>query len=424
VGEPVILQLTNSFLSSPCWVKTTMLFQVARSLLCLALFLGLSGAASQVSPDQLLREAQQALTRGDYDRAIPIFQELVRADSKSPSLVLMLGVAQYQKGDFASAAASFRKSLRLRPKFPVADAFLGLSETQLGKTEQTPERLRRAFASNDPAIDSQLKRLLGMSLGKHYVESGSTLEAEQVYLTLMQNYPNDTEIVYQSFWLHLGRADQLMRVMLAEAPNSFRTHQMLGHLLAGKRLYPAAIERFRLALKENPSAPGLHYEIGNLFLAGGDSKSAATEYEKELRLNPQHAGSYYQLAEIAARNQEPDRAWELYQKTLQWDRTHVNAMVGLATALLSKDRPEEALPYCQSAVKIAPSNPRGHYLLSRVYRTLGRSTEAAAELAIFEKLQKEASSETANLLNLTAMGAQDLTITNGFDSEPPVKESK
>src|SRR5579872_245077 len=70
----------------------------------------------------LYNEVQQALEQGNYDRAIEIYRQLIRREGNSASLLLGLGVAEYQKGDYNSAVESLHACLRLQPHAALAEA--------------------------------------------------------------------------------------------------------------------------------------------------------------------------------------------------------------------------------------------------------------------------------------------------------------
>jgi Tfp pilus assembly protein PilF len=288
--------------------------------------------------------------------------------------------------------------LELQAQFPLAEAFLGLSEAALGDADHSIPLLEKSFASTQPSIDQELKRLVGIRLGKLYSTVGRSMDAESIYLSLLKEYPDDQEVLYENFWLRMTGAREIMKTLLRTAPNSYRTHQMLAYLLAEKGDYAAAAEQFRAALKINPSAIGVHCELGNMLLSlSPDDKAARAEYAEELRLHPSHAPSYYQLAQLALRDRELDKAWTLYNQALEFEPSHANALVGLAKICMSREQPLQALSYGEKAVKADPQNQSAHYLLSQIYLKLGRTREGAAESRLFEKLQSEGSKESQYL---------------------------
>ena len=345
---------------------------------------------------KLVQDAQQAAAQRDWERAIGHYRELVGLGIRSVGLFLQLGLAQYQNGDYSAAASSLREVLKLQPELPAAEAFLGLSEAAQGNMDSGLPLLEKAFRSNDPEINQELKLLIGTRLAKGYSKVGRLTDAQVVYLALLKENPNDTDLLYHTFWLHLRRAREIMTQLTLTAPDSSRTHQMLGQLLSQRQNYSGAAEQFRLALKADPTAPGLHYELGKVLvhLAGPNApEEAKKEYQEELRLNPGHPGSYYQLAELELQSQQLENAEKLYSRVLELEPQFANALVGLCKISIRKDGLQEAAEYCEKAAAAEPDNLQAHYLLSRAYQGLGRTAEARAQLELFEKLQSQARKE-------------------------------
>jgi protein O-GlcNAc transferase len=357
---------------------------------------------ANASQSELFDEARQSLAKSNYDRAIEIYQRLLRTHGESAPLFLHLGVAHYQKGDYRSAATALERALEMKPNLAAAEAFLGLSEFALGHTDRGRPLLEKSFRSQDPAVDGELKRLIGLRLGKFYIKAGSLDEAEAVYLALLKMEPDNPQVVYQSFWLHMTRAREMMRKLTQKYPSAYLTHEMLGHLLSEGDHFALAAEQFRLALKDNPMATGLHYQIGNMLRALGERKQATHEYEEELRLHPAHAESYFQLGELELLDQKLDKAWTLYSTALQFDPNYADAVLGLAKIQMLKNRPQEALEYCEKAMKLDPANQSAHFLLARVYKSLGRAAEATTHLEWYEKLKNESEREKQYLSSVRA----------------------
>jgi len=370
-------------------------FPVLLALVFFAMKLGMLAQTDVTRlPARLYQQAQKALANDDYDGAIGIYRELIRMEGGSAPLFFQIGMAQYQKGDYDSAAVSLERSLKIHPHFAVAEAFLGLSEAARGSFDLSIPLLEKSFASKDPAVDRELKRSVGARLGDLYSDEGRTRDAEAVYTKLLNNYPNDPQVLYQSFWVYMSRAKQVMNALMQEAPNSYHTHKLLGLLLAERTDYAAAAEQFREALKDNPSGVGLHYELGVLASDSADEIGATNEFEQELRLNPFHAPSYYALAEQAFRNNQFDKAGELYEKAVDCRPTFSDAFVGLCKVARSKGQMRDALDSCNKSIQLDPENKSAHYQLAQIYRKLGEIPKAEAELRVFEKLRT--ATETKN----------------------------
>ena len=362
------------------------------------------GGQSEAVP-RVYGQAQQAMNKGDYATAIKDYSNLTRVNDHSAPLFFQLGMAQYQSGDYESAIRSLRVSVSLDHELAAAKAFLGLSEAAADHLELAIPSLREAFAVED-RLDPEVYRIVGQRLGRAYSASGQQGAAEAVFSRLLARYPDDPDVLYESFWFHLSTARTLMSRILQKAPDSYRTHQMLGYLLMQRQSYSAAAQQFRKALEENPEALGLHYEMGNLLLmTHADGKAASHEFNEELRLHPTHAPSYYRLGELAFQDRNYAEAERLYQLTLKNDPRYVNALVGLAKISLAQEDRKRAEEYAKKAVRVDPSNRFGHYVLSRLYRLSGHEAEAAAEIAKFDRLAKQASEESQFLASVETGGA-------------------
>jgi Flp pilus assembly protein TadD len=65
----------------------------------------------------------------------------------------------------------------------------------------------------------------------------------------------------------------------------------------------------------------------------------------------------------------------------------VEARVALGKTLTNLGRADDALQQLSEAVRLDPQNEVAHYRLAQAYRKLGRTEEAAREMATFKKLQ-------------------------------------
>ncbi|MGH9397247.1 MAG: tetratricopeptide repeat protein [Terriglobia bacterium] len=356
----------------------------------------------------LFDQAQQAIAKGDYGHAIEIYRKLILTHSDSAPLYLQLGIAEFQNGDYRPAALALQHAIDLQPKLQVAEAFLGLAEAALGDPQHSIPLLKKSFRSNNGAISPELKRTIGLRLGKLYTNAGQLNDAEEVYLALLREFPDDPQALYDNFWFDMTRARKIMRELLQNDSNSYLTHEMLGQLLAENQNYAAAAKQFRLALTEDPTGLGLHYELGNMLLAmSPDGKSAASEYQEELRLHPSHVASYCRLAQLAYRSRDLNRSWNLYGEALRFDPHNVNALVGLSEICLTRNQPLDALAYSETAVKLNAESPTAHYLLARIYRKLGHADQAKVQMEVFQKLKSEQDAEIEYLSSTRVAGPQD-----------------
>ena len=78
-------------------------------------------------------------------------------------------------------------------------------------------------------------------------------------------------------------------------------------------------------------------------------------------------------------------ATQLFERAIALDHTAAEPLYQLANLELEDGKPERALPHLESAIKLNPQDSRFHFAMSRVYRRLGRSSEADKEMEIYQK---------------------------------------
>lgn len=357
---------------------------------------------SAQSPEARFAEAQKALSTGQMDRAIAILTELTARDPKSPVLWITLGLAHYQKGDYPHAQPPLEKALTLDPRLRPAQALLGLSKAALGEWGAAKPLLQEAFESSGPPLDPELRRLVGIQLSKAYSLDQQPERAEALFAVLVHDYPQDVEVLYHAFWLHLTHGREVLQKLVRAAPGNWRTYQTLGYLLADRENYAAAAEQFRLALRENPNGAGLHYALGNALAPVAktteERQKAREQFEAELQLNPAHAPSCHQLAELALVEDRPKEAIAMFERALRIDPSYASAHAGMCRALGAEQRLNEALPHCEAAVKIDPELREAHYRLARLFQQLGREQDSRREMEVFRKLDAAAHRESQYFL--------------------------
>ena len=90
------------------------------------------------------------------------------------------------------------------------------------------------------------------------------------------------------------------------------------------------------------------------------------------------------------KNGSPEDALADINQALSQCPSLSEARVDQARALIKLDRSAQAVGDLKAAIKANPAEPSAHFLLAKVYRSLGRTQEAHAEMQTFSKLEKAA----------------------------------
>ena len=124
-----------------------------------------------------------------------------------------------------------------------------------------------------------------------------------------------------------------------------------------------AEETLKRGIGRVPRAAVLYQAYGNLLLSGIGSHDAGNDASNE------------------------PRAAELYQKAIVLDGSLPEAHYGLGKLALREDRIREARQELEAAVRLDSASSKNHYALAQVYRKLGRTADAAREVAQFQALK-------------------------------------
>jgi tetratricopeptide (TPR) repeat protein len=339
---------------------------------------------------RIAAEAEEALSKHDYPRAIEDLQKLERIAPKIGEIHANLASAYYSIGRFEDAAEQAREALKLKPSLLNAHFFLGLSLAQSDRCKEAMPYLEKDYAR---APDTQLKRVMGTQALRCAMFSNDAGLAVDLVRKLTRDFPDDPDLLYMGSHVYSDLSTQASQRLLTVAPESYQAHQLNAEVLAIQGKLNEAAEEYRKVLALNPPLSGIHYQLGELLLAGergpNTLDAAKREFEEELRLHPRSSGSEYELGEMARQARQWDEAIEHFNRALSIDPQFPDALIGLGKSLVSAGRPEEAVAPLERAVKFEPANANAHYQLSFAYRRLGRGQEAAKELAAYREIHDD-----------------------------------
>jgi tetratricopeptide (TPR) repeat protein len=109
---------------------------------------------------------------------------------------------------------------------------------------------------------------------------------------------------------------------------------------------------------------------------------AKEEFQQELEIDPTNAGAEYVIGELARQAQQIPEAIEHFTRATRLDAGFGDAFLGLGMALVLNKLYSDAIPPLETAVKLQPANPAGHYQLAIAYGHTGRKEDAKREAAL------------------------------------------
>ncbi|MEQ9640037.1 MAG: tetratricopeptide repeat protein [Alphaproteobacteria bacterium] len=100
-----------------------------------------SGSSSAAAADPNWAEAKNAIAAKDYDRAMPLLQQVVAKDPSNADAFNYLGYTHGRAGKHDEAIGYYQKALALMPEHRGANEYLGELYLKLGDVAKAKERL-------------------------------------------------------------------------------------------------------------------------------------------------------------------------------------------------------------------------------------------------------------------------------------------
>ncbi len=172
--------------------------RLSRKIKVLSLPLGIAGAAAAMllasgtmstsavaksSPDRTAADAQAALAKGKYEKAIELSEAVVAASPREPAYRALLGQAYLKAGRFDSAASAFNDAMKLGENSARTALGLALANTAAGRN-------REAVAILDDWRDAIPAADLGLALAL----AGETSRGVAILADALRNGDNSVKL--------------------------------------------------------------------------------------------------------------------------------------------------------------------------------------------------------------------------------------
>jgi adenylate cyclase len=195
------------------------------------------------------------------------------------------------------------------------------------------------------------------ALGKQLAEEAIALDPEYAwaYHILGRSHMIDVWVgTSESPKESIGKAIKLVQKAIALDDTDVRAHSLLAFLYSMTRQHDKAIAQAEKALALNPNAAWAQFIVGKALFFAGRAEESIPQYKKAIRLNPIPPSSY---------------PWSL----------------GLSYAYTGQY--EEAIAWCEKAVRQEPDDLLARMMMTVVYSLSGRDEQARAQAADVLRIQ-------------------------------------
>ena len=181
-------------------------------------------------------------------------------------------------------------------------------------------------------------------------------------------------------------AQQLCRALLAQHPDNFQAHLILGAALYSAGALADAIESLNKAHRLNSNNPDVFVNRGLARQALGDAKAAVSDFTMAMKLAPNFAAApLYRAQAFAALGAGEDamadyaQAGELYRVALNSNRNDAQAAMMSCACFLAAGRLHDCIEAADLAIRLAPKVPENWSNRGAAHMSLDNTELALAD---------------------------------------------
>lgn len=353
---------------------------VLRIVLCVGLLTFADFGLAQVTsaPDSRRQQALALEQQGKIPEAEAAWRDVSRTYPSNPEPYAHLGLLEARQERYKEAIALYRRALLLGPAVPAVRRNLGLAYFKSGDLQGAIREFSIVLKSQ-PA-DFQLTTLIGMAhygLGEYkeavpYLKDAAAVDKQSLPLRLA--------LAHSCLW-----SKQYQCVMdtyheiLALNADSAEADMLAGEAADGMKDNESSTRLFREAVKANPKEPNVHFGLGYLLWTQKQYPEAAGEFKAELANDPNHVQSMEYLADADIQMNQMDLARPILERLVKINPALPLVHLDLGIIYTENGEKESAVRELLAAEKLTPGDVDVHWRLGRLYRAMGKTSEAKAE---------------------------------------------
>jgi tetratricopeptide (TPR) repeat protein len=360
---------------------------------------GAAAAGIQKQVEDLAREAQQDIAKGDYASAAQKYERWVSLQPTSANALNNLGIAYHMAGRLPEAVQVLQRALRLDPELLPANLILGIDYTQLNQAERAIPLLEKVLQHDATHRDALL------ALASAHFALKRFDRAAKVYQDEVKIRPDDADAWYGLGLCFEHLAEDTTRRMAQLGKDSPYTQRLMGEYLTEQDAGFDAEQAFRRAETAGRAQEGLHAALGFTYLRLGEIPQAEQEFSNERRLYPGNPDGELGEAALAMERDDFKTAaqtlCEVYATDEGYFETRLNFFVAslrdrTQSSALERLWPESSPAGCTPALELLRgelTSPESMVQLRAAFEVLSTAPASAPPLSPGNVAAAQAASE-------------------------------
>lgn len=312
--------------------------------------------------------ARIAASAGEFEKALPLMDELVRANPDDPYLAYERAEMLLEAGQIDRAVTELRRVASRHPDLYEAQRLLGRilldqARGQRGELQNALIYLKRAYELKPGDLTS------GMIVYQVLASMGELDEASALIRELAERNPDHPIVNFNlaNMMTRLGKADEaqaaLERVVAIDSGNSAAVLQLVD-MYQKSGNWAQAAEILEALSQKDPINRDLQRQLGYFHLRAGNSARAEERFRELYKSEPEDKRHRFFLAEALNDLERYDEAETFYRGLVDEEPQDAEFLVSLGLNLMGQRRFDEAADVFRRTLALADL-PAGLQTLAR-----------------------------------------------------------
>ncbi len=331
-----------------------------------------------------IARGRESYLRGYLADAISEFTAVVESGASERDKAIALtyiGIIHDDRGEFDKAIEMYNRALRYDKRNPIIYRNLALAYRHKKEFEKAEEAIRAGLSISPDNVDNKILQ------GNILFEQGKFREARDMYDSVLKTDAGKPQALY-NMGITLLKLGDLVSAMeyLKRAGNADRIGEVahlayakLGVLYSQQRDLPEAEKYLRLAVAINPRDAVDRYNLGVVLLQQQKSQEALEEFQKAEDLGKSDASVLENIGEAYSSLKQYERGIAAFERLYAINRRNVRVLSRIAELYYEKGDLESAYEAYRRITQIEPAteNARVAYLnMGNILDDAARHSEA------------------------------------------------
>ena len=371
--------------------------------------------SADVTPSASGAVALSDADRASLERSRALLQDVLVQEPTNRAAQMTLGGVLLALGQPQEAGDAYQAVLLQDPEDTTAIEGLAKALLAGGDAEAA---LANYQAAADSALSAKVKERWLLTLAAAYRSLGRSAEAEQTYLSMLDEGPQDPVAIHLALgdlyssqerlddaivqyrqatkaapgstqaayrlgraYLRSGAVDQaetLAQTLLQRSPSAYESHLLEARVAQARGDTVAAVAGLRQAANLASTDSAVQTQVGDGYVLASRPEDAILAYTAAVTLNPRNAAALIGLGRLLGQQGQPREAESALSRALALTPNDVAAQAALGRLLLNTGRAVDAVPLLEAAVAQRADHPTAVQDLADAYLAVGRIDDGLA----------------------------------------------